>query len=319
MEKKLKFPLLVLILAFFSLAIGREFLNNAYAKQGFTIFPAKLSLTVEKGQIYNNVISVTNAGDERMSVITDVQDILPTPGGSGFNYLPKAPGITSLVDWIKVNEKPFELNPNEKKDVAFSITVPSDASPGSRFAVLFFATGGSGGGQLNISARTGSVILLTVPGDVKQTGEVFNFKTSKFVWQNKALGFSFDFQNTGTVYFEPKGAIVVTNFWGKKVVELPVSGQVVLPTGMKKLSSVWEKPGYLLGIYKAHLTINVTGEGDIATKNFIFYALPLYPSLGALGILIILILIFWYVKRNFKFAIVKKESGSAENPENKNF
>ena len=249
----------------------------------------------------------------KLLVITDVQDVLPTPGGSGFNYLPKAPGITSLVEWIKINEKPFELNLDEKKDVSFSITVPPDASPGSRFAVLFFATGGSGGGQLNVSARAGSVILLTVPGDVKQTGEVLNFILSKFIWNNHPTGFKFDFQNTGTVYFEPKGLITITNIFGKKVVEIPVAGQVVLPTGMKSIGATWENPGYLFGIYKAHLAVSVTGGGEIATKNATFFALPLYPSLGALGVLLILIVIWWYIKKNFKFAIVKKDSNIESN------
>lgn len=321
--KKIKFLSLISILVLFSFTIGREFFNTASARQGFTIFPAKLSLTVDKGQVYNGVISVTNAGDGRVLVITDVQDVLPTPGGSGFNYLPKAPGITSLVEWIKINEKPFELNPDEKKDVSFSITVPSDASPGSRFAVLFFATGSSGGGQLNVSARAGSVILLTVPGDVKQTGEVKNFILSKFIWNNRPTGFKFDFLNTGTVYFEPKGLITITNIFGKKVVDIPVAGQVVLPTGMKSIGATWETPGYLFGVYKAHLAVSVTGGGEIATKDATFFAVPLYPSLGALGILLILIVVLWYIKRNFKFAIVKKESDKKEseppqNPENKN-
>lgn len=318
MEKKIKFLSLILISCCFLFIFGRESFNVASARQGFTIFPAKLSLTVDKGQVYNGVISVTNAGDSRVLVITDIQDVLPTPGGSGFNYLPKAPGITSLVEWIKINEKPFELNPDEKKDVSFSITVPSDASPGSRFAVLFFATGSSGGGQLNVSARAGSVILLTVPGDVKQTGEVLNFILSKFIWNNRPTGFKFDFQNTGTVYFEPKGLITITNMFGKKIVDIPVAGQVVLPTGMKSIGATWETPGYLFGIYKAHLAVSVTGGGEIATKDATFFAMPLYPSLGASGVLLIVIVILYYIKKNFKFAIVKKESEPPQNPENKN-
>ena len=269
-------------------------------------------MTVDKGQTYNDEIQVTNAGDSVVAVLPDVQDLVPASGASGFNFMPKAPGITSLVDWIQISRKPFELKPNETKAVPFTIKVPSDASPGSRFAVLFFATGAlSGGGQLNVSARTGSVILLTVPGDFKQIGEISNFILSKFVWNNQPTGFKFDFLNTGTVYFEPKGTITITNIWGKKVAEIPVAGQVVLPTGMRSINTVWEKPSYLLGIYKAHLAINITGKGDIATKNARFYALPLYPSLGALGILLILIVVLWYIKKNFKFALVRKDSDIA--------
>ncbi len=322
MTKNFKLTIFVVVLFLAQVYFGLflvypEFIERVEAKQGFTIFPAKLSLDVSKGSEYNGFIKVTNAGDSVVAVLPDVQDILPTSGASGFNYMPKAPGITSLVDWVQISRKPFELKPNESKEVPFTIKVPSDASAGSRFAVLFFATGSSGGGQLNVSARTGTVILLTVPGDVKQTGEVLNFILSKFVWSNQPIGFKFDFQNTGTVYFEPKGIITITNIFGKKIVEIPVAGQVVLPTGMRSIGAVWEKPGYLLGIYNVHLAVSVTGKGDIASKDARFYALPLYPSLGALGVLLVLIVAIWYIKKNFKFAVVKKESEPTQNPENK--
>ena len=80
------------------------------------------------------------------------------------------------------------------------------------------------------------------------------------------------FNNTGTVYFEPKGTIEVTSIFGKKMANIEVAGNVVLPTGMRTIEAVWPKPLWLLGIYKAHLAINVTGKGDIATKNLTFYA-----------------------------------------------
>ena len=286
-----------------------KFIERAQAKIGFTIFPAKLSLEVNKGSEYNGVISLTNDGDDKTMVLADVQDIIPTSGSSGYSYLPKAPGITTLVDWIEVSRKPFELKPHQTKEIPFTIKVPADASAGSRFAVIFVATGSlGGGGQLNVSARTGTVILLTVPGDFRQTGEILNFRGPGFVWSRNPLAFKFDFNNTGTVYFEPKGTIVVSNVFGKKIVDMEVAGNVVLPTGMRTLEAVWPSPGWLLGMYKAHLAINVTGKGDIATKDITFFALPLYPTLGAFGFITILALIGWYVKKNFSFSIVKKDN-----------
>lgn len=294
--------------------------KSAEAAQGFTIFPAKVSLTIDKGTEQSSWIKVTNAGDSRVGVLVSVQDMVPTANSGSFNYVPKAPGVTSLVDWITVDKKyakPFNLNPNESKEVPFTIKVPADASPGSRFAIVFFATGAppGKGGQLNVSARVGALVFLTVPGDFRQTGEILNFRPdSKFLFQKEPVIFKFDFQNTGTVYFEPKGAITVTNIFGKTTDTIPIEGQIVLPTGLKTLTAAWPYAGWLFGIYKAHLAISVTGKGDIATADTMIYAFPILPSFGALGILIILILIFWYIKRNFKFAIVKKDSGPVENP-----
>ena len=284
------------------------------AKQGFTIFPAKISLTIDKGGEQENFIKVTNAGDSAVGVKIDVQDFVPQVGASGFNFVAKAPGITSLVDWIEIDRQVFNLKPNESRDVPFTVKVPADASPGSRFAVVFFATGTSGGSQLNVSARVGALVFLTIPGDFKQSGEISNLRSPKFTFKKEAIKFDFDFTNTGTVFFEPKGLLTITNIFGKKIAEVPVEGYVVLPTGMRTISVDWLSDKWLYALfYKAHLAIAVTGKGDIATANTFIFALPLVPLVFALIILAILIFITWYIKRHFKFAIVKKE-----NTENKN-
>jgi hypothetical protein len=319
MAKNLKFIIYSIILILAQIFYFGLFpVKQTEAAQGFTIFPAKISLEIDKGAEQNSRIKVTNAGDSKVGVLISVQDMVPTADSGGFNYVPKAPGITSLVDWISIDKKVFSLKPNESKEVPFTVKVPADASPGSRFAIVFFATGAPAGekGQLNVSARVGALVFLTVPGDFKQTGEILNFRTNnKFLFQKEPVVFKFDFRNTGTVYFEPKGAITITNIFGQTMGAIPVEGQVVLPTGLKTLTVAWPYSGWLFGIYKAHLAINVTGKGDIATANTMIYAFPIVPSLGALGVLIILILIFWYIKKNFKFSIVKKED--LENIENR--
>ena len=318
MGKKLKLILLTLIPVLIVFVIGRGFLNTAFAKQGFTIFPAKLSLTIDKGGEQKEFIKLTNAGDSAVGVKIEVQDFVPTAGASGFNFVVKAPGITSLVDWVDIDRRVFNLKPNESRDVPFTVKVPKDASPGSRFAVVFFATGASGGAQLNVSARVGALVFLTVPGDFRQTGEISNFRSPKFTFKKEAIKFDFDFTNTGTVFFEPKGSLTITNIFGQKIAEIPVEGYVVLPTGKRTVSVDWQSNKWLYALYyKAHLAIAVTGKGDIAAANTFIFALPLVPTVFALIILAILISITWYLKRHFKFAIVKKESEPTQNPESK--
>lgn len=317
MVKNLKFTIIASVLLSAQMFyFGLFSVRQAEAAQGFTIFPAKISLDIDKGAEQSSRIKVTNAGDDKVGVLVSVQDMVPTSGSGGFNYVPKAPGITSLVDWISIDKTIFSLKPNESKEVPFTIKVPADASPGSRFAIVFFATGAPPGksGQLNVSARVGALVFLTVPGDFRQTGEISNFNSQKFTYKKEAIKFNFDFTNTGTVYFEPKGTLTITNIFGRKVAEIPVEGYVVLPTGKRTISVVWPNDKWLYALYyKAHLAINVTGKGDIATADTTIYAFPILPSLGALGVLIILILLFFYIKKNFKFSIAKKESEPIQN------
>jgi len=302
MEKKLK---LVLILLLLNLVLFWAF-NNVEAKSGFTIVPAKISLTIDKGKDKESIINVKNAGDSPIGVLIDVQDFVPMANTTNFNFVRKAPGMTSLVDWVAISKKTFELKPEESRDIHFTVKVPEDASPGSRFAVIFFSTGAppSESGQLNVSARVGSLVFLTVPGDFRQTGEISNFRTAKF-FQKGPISFKFDFLNTGTVFFEPKGTITITNIFNKKVGEVPVEGNVVLPTGLRSIESIWLTTGWLIGFYKAHLAISVTGKGDIAGADTSFYAFPIIPGIAALVILILLIFAIWYIKKNFRFNIAR--------------
>ena len=74
------------------------------------------------------------------------------------------------------------------------------------------------------------LIFVTVPGSNLQKGKILNFTGPKFV-QKGPVDFKIKFENTGTVHFEPKGIITLANMLGKKVGEIPVSSQVVLPRG----------------------------------------------------------------------------------------
>ena len=167
-----------------------------------------------------------------------------------------------------------------------------------------------------ISARVGAIFLGTVSGQILEKGGVLGWTSS-----DKCSGFGcsvstkkfrewgpvpyeFKFENTGNVHVKVKGKIEIYNLFGKKVAELPVDEQTVLPDSARIFTSTWLREP-LFGFYKARLSIsygslNVTDKAETS-----FFAFPLKVFLG----LIVLVLIFIFFKKIypiFKYKLSKK-------------
>lgn len=266
------------------------------ASTGLTIQPVKISHTLSKNEVANGSILLTNASDDQVRVMLKVEDFVPNAGGEGVKFVSRAPGLTTVRDWITLNNggKEIFLQKNESKAIPYKIITPSDAEPGSHFGVAFFEATAikDTGEQLKIGTQVGTLIFVTVPGNYLQKGNILDFSAPSFV-QGLPVPFSINFENTGTVHFEPKGAIVIKNIFGKVVATVPVEGQVVLPTGTKDIQASFDGDGVLIGRYTADLSIR-DGEGNILTaKSIAFYA---FPIKYAVIIIILVIGIFYFLR-----------------------
>jgi hypothetical protein len=288
------------------------FIPVAYAGTGLTIQPIKVSHTLKPGEEVSGVISLTNASDdENDTLITlKVEDFVPFAGSEGVNFVGRAPGVTTVMDWITLgenNEHSFLIKRNGSQSIPYTIKAPLNAEPGGHYGVLFFkANKTSKGQQLNVGTQVGVLALITIPGSHLQKGRILDFVTSKKFYQEDPIDFSIRFENTGTVHFEPKGKIEITNLFGKKVGEIPVEGQVVLPTGIRNLSTKWNVEGFLFGKYNANLSI-IDGEGEkLSAKSVSFYVFPVWYTVEFFGAIIFVYIILRYMKKKVKINISLK-------------
>ncbi|MDP2736931.1 MAG: hypothetical protein Q8O59_04115 [bacterium] len=299
--------LLIALAVFFLMGLFFLGLNLVNAGTGLTITPVKISQTLKPGEAVSGVISLTNVSEKAIRVDVKMEDFIPLAGGEGVQFVGRAPGLSTVRDWITIGgEQSFTFGKNESKDIPYTIKAPLTAEPGSHFGVAFFkATELQDGGQLKIGTQVGVLIFVTVPGNRLQKGKILDFTAPRFV-QKGPVNFKIKFANTGTVHFEPKGEIKITNIFGKEVGKVPIAGQVVLPTGAKDLQASWNVAGLLLGRYKAAASIQ-DGEGNILTTNNIaFYAFPLWYLLGFILLVIIIFFILKFLRSKISISIVKK-------------
>lgn len=274
----------------------------ALAATGLTIQPVKVSHTLLPGQSVSGVIRLSSASDgSPIQIEATVEDFIPIAGADGIQFVGRAPGLTTVRDWISLgSDKTFTLRQGEQTQIPYTITAPANAEPGSHFGVAFFkATRPAleSVEQLSIGTRIGMLILVTVPGNHLQKGKILDFSGPSFV-QRPPVDFSMKFENTGTVHFEPKGTLMLRNMFGQDVGQVPIEGQVVLPTGVRNINVSWNVKGWLLGRYLATATV-FDGEGEALTTNTLsFWVVPVWYVLSfVVAVLIVFFILRWFKHR----------------------
>ena len=211
----------------------------------------------------------------------------------------------SLKNWITVETDVFRLEPKETRTIDFTMAIPEDAKAGGHYGVIFFrsqadpeAIGGTG---VATAGRLGTLVLVTIPGELEKTAEVNSFKVGtadekgNLIPQDKfevpPVSFSFELVNTGNTYFEPTGSIYVKGFNVEKNVEL--AQLKAFPNIPKTFIQTLEADKFMFGKYTATLKVK-DGDGNLLpekTVNFTVYAWNLIIFWGVIVLVVLVILI----------------------------
>lgn len=259
------------------------------------ISPLTFELTGNPGDVIENYLKVYNPSDnDTITVKIEVEDIAPT-GEQGFVRVePPETETYSLARWIKTEPNELVLQPREEKAVKFTITIPDNAEPGGHYGTVLAGTKGVAGPGLTgatIVKRIGSLVLLTIPGEMKESLAIEGFSAPVYS-EYGPINFTAKFENSGTVHAKPSALVTITDFWGRKVAELKLIQGNVLPGAVRKFEVSWDKKFLFGGRYVATLSGNYgTGNRPLSPSVITFWAFPWKVGLGMLLIFILLILI----------------------------
>jgi hypothetical protein len=283
-------------LTFLVLLIGGIFFSQAVFAAGASlgISPVTFELTGGPGEVIENYLKVFNPSGDTIGVKMQVEDIAPT-GEEGFVTVePPDTETYSLARWIKTDPEEFELKPGEEKQVKFILTIPNNAEPGGHYGTVLAATRavmGSGTTGTAIVQRIGSLVLLIVPGEMKENLIIKDFSAPIFS-EYGPINFSIKFENTGTVHLKPKGLITINNLLGRKSAEISFPEKNVLPGGTRKIDVSWDKKLLWPGRYTAIVTGNYgISNAQMSPAVITFWVFPWKLGLAALLVLILLFLI----------------------------
>jgi len=232
-----------------------------------------------------------------------------------------------LDKWISVQES-VALPPGGSVIVPVVINIPQNAEAGGHFAAVFWGTNPSGTGTsaVSIGAKVGMLILLSVTGDVEESGGLLSFDTTdnKIFYNSLPISFTYRFSNNGGDRIKPTGKITMHDLLyipEDSIDANPTNGNI-LPSSIRRFDIDWVKnprnkdyvapnnkikkffedatyqwQNYAFGPYFAKLSLEY-GAGNIHMSKYAFFFV--FPWQLLICLFIIFIIIFFGGKRLIK-------------------
>ena len=162
---------------FFSLMIF-SWLETASAQ--ILIEEGKVTLDVVAGQTVTGTLNVHNTSDKPIKVKAYWEDFQYTsPYDGKKKFFPAGTLSSSVGKWVKFSPLSFELAPQDKQVVNYTVNV-SDQAKGGYYGVLFFEVDSQNSASqtgLTIVSRVGSLFYVETKDRIKQA-EILEFKPS---------------------------------------------------------------------------------------------------------------------------------------------
>jgi hypothetical protein len=293
------------------------------AGQALEIGPPVINLSADPGTTVTAQISIRDVSSTNLLVTAEINDFVAGgEDGTPKIILDDTVSKYSFKTWVAPLSSPT-LKPREIKTFTIDINVPSNASPGGYYGVVRF-TGtppSLEGTGVSLSASVGSLILLKVNGDAKESLSIEEFSASHdgrtgSLFEAAPIVFTERLKNTGNIQEEPTGLVTVKDMFGNVVATLAVNQPTrnVLPDSIRKFESSLDSTNIgnkiLFGLYHADLSVTYGSDKQVLTSSISFWVIP-YTLIGIIvaGLIVAFIGIRTLIKRYNRHIIKKVKSG----------
>jgi len=114
---------------------------NVNAAINLTVSPIKYEIVADKWDVITKKAILFNRSNEAYTIITWKSDF-ESKGTTWNPSFVKSNKLLlewqSISDWINISTESFTIEPNWKKEIEFTITIPEDATPGWHYWAVFF-------------------------------------------------------------------------------------------------------------------------------------------------------------------------------------
>ena len=191
----------------------------------FTVMPMNQTLSLTPGEEYEGSITVTNPADAKKDFNYKI-DVTPYSviGAEYAADLATKTNLSTMVDWITVENSTGTLKPNSSTKINFKIKVPEDAAGGGQYAAITVASNenqtASEGVAVENVFEMASIIYATVDGEINHVGEIKENSIPAFS-PTTPVKVTARISNDGNVHESATVAITAKNFF---------TGETILPT-----------------------------------------------------------------------------------------
>lgn len=304
-----------LLVYFFLVAILTSGLLPAPAAKAVSLSPLTFELAANPGDSITNILKVTNTDPSPVNIVIDIEDFAAIGEEGQVTLQPGEDNLTySLAKWVTANPSAFTIPANDARTVEFTVNVPFDAEPGGHYSSVL-ATVSAGpvqGGGVSIAQKVGSLLLLSVAGDVREQLHIKEFYVEPFS-EYGPVDIVSRFENDGTVHLKPRGFVLIKNIFGREIEQLDLPQKNVLPRSIRKIEIPWGDK-FMFGRYEATLTAIYGSTNQPLSSVTTFWVIPWKVAGAVLIGLIILLSFFIRGRKRIRLALSVLFRGTDKHP-----
>lgn len=316
---------LKIILALLIVVLASNLTTKAAHAQGVSLstYPSTIHLRVQPPADVRSSFSIQNISAETVKLNIILKPFKADTAQDG-KLLYSEGNDPTIFKKIQVVDNGFavssiELGPKQSKTLSLRIDVDEKEPTTDYYFSVIFLTAEPGSAdetatdataRSNAQAGIALNVLMNVGPKELPRGYLEEFSTPAFR-SSGPVPFTVKLKNNGVHYFTPKGVILIKNIFGQTVGRIDLQNANILAgTGrtlvgtpyqtsakihaansdLSSQQAVWPEK-FLLGFYKADLSIALSEEGPLFTQTISFLALPttFLIGLSIAGLIILLI------------------------------
>ena len=269
---------------------------KAQSALGLSAIPPRLEIIVNPGQVKTAQLKVRNESSTPKILTTTVHDFIVTDNAGTpiqLEDITESENRWAAGSWIQVSPTVSKIKAGETKNLTITILAPTNATPGGHYAMVLHTpetTAVLDSSGAAIQTNVGTLVYITIPGDITQNAQVKKFTAPKFS-EFGPINLETIITNLSDIHISPIGAISITNWFGQKTATLPLEKINIFPYTSRTFQNILNRK-WLFGRYQAQLNAAYGTSGQALRATTFFWVIPwrlIVLSLAAITITMILI------------------------------
>lgn len=210
-----------------------------------TTSPVSADLTGQPGKSVSTTLQVEN--NEPTPVEINIQlETFKASGTNGQAQIFPAPAKSDFIKWVHFSQTSFVAEPNIWVPVTMTINLPSYASLGYYYAVIFKPQSSTVSTNDKSIIKGGNAILVLLDAKTPNTKpqlQLSSFTATKRLYEYLPVSFTVNIANTGNIYLPPTGDIFISksSSFKSNIADIPINaaGGNILPNSSRVFNLSW--------------------------------------------------------------------------------
>ena len=301
--KKTPTPILIFFISLFFLSPATA---KAQSALGVSAIPPRLEITVNPGEVKTAQLKVRNESSTLKTLTTTVSDFIVTDDTGTpiqLENIDESENRWAAGSWIQISPTVSQIKAGETKNLTITVLAPANATPGGHYAMVLHtpeanAVLDSSGAA--IQTNVGTLVYITIPGDITENAQVKEFTAPKFS-EFGPINFDTVIANFSDIHIAPIGSITIKNWFNRPTSSLPLEKINIFPYTSRTFQNTLNRK-WLFGRYQAQFNAGYGTTGQALRATIFFWVIPWRLIILALTTTTIIIILV-------KLTKIKKEKG----------